>query len=127
MQYLRLEPFFFAISAMQQDCHHIAAQQCLHLLAECMALHSSSQDSCSDHLVMQVKYNERFYEELHLPVEKLSFSKTKPQPFAAEQAAVHSCPSVARPVLQQEGHTPASQDTFQVHAFLPDPVMTFSH
>lgn len=63
---------------------------------------------------LQVKYNERFVEELHLPVEKIAFGSAKPQPFAAETIAASSWPPVARPVLQQEPQATASQDTFQV-------------
>ena len=63
--------------------------------------------------VLQVKYNERFTEELHLPVEKIAFGTGKPQPFTAEGPAAAWLP-VARPVLQQDAHAAASQETFQV-------------
>ena len=63
---------------------------------------------------LQVKYNERFVEELHLPVEKIASGSAKPQPFAAETIAASSWPPVARPVLQQEPQATATQDTFQV-------------
>lgn len=51
---------------------------------------------------LQVRYNERFTEELHLPVEKLDFGQVKPQLQADDGSISHAWPPVARPVLQQD-------------------------
>lgn len=73
-----------------------------------------SQPSIKNSFCVQVKYNERFVEELHLPVERIAFGSAQPQPFAADTVAATSYPPVARPVLQQEAQAAATQDTFQV-------------
>lgn len=52
----------------------------------------------------KVRYNDRFVEELHLPVEKLDFGLAKPQLEAADTNTSQAWPPVARPLLQQELH-----------------------
>lgn len=54
--------------------------------------------------MLQVRYNDRFVEELHLPVEKLDFGLAKPQLEAADTNTSQAWPPVARPLLQQELH-----------------------
>ncbi len=49
-----------------------------------------------------MRYNERFVEELHLPVEELDFGQAKPQMNVSDSSAGHAWPPVARPVLQQD-------------------------
>ena len=64
---------------------------------------------------MQVQYNERFVEELHLPVEKLDFGQGKPVVPAADAVMSHAGPPVARPLLQQD----AQQDQPLLTPMLP--------
>lgn len=57
--------------------------------------------TCGEYLqiMLQIRYNERFVEELHLPVEKLDFGQDKPP-----IQTIDACPPVARPILQQDLH-----------------------
>lgn len=54
--------------------------------------------------LLQVRYSERFVEELHLPVEKLDFGQAKPQLLVADPTTSPAWPPVARPVLQQDSN-----------------------
>lgn len=54
--------------------------------------------------MLQVRYSDRFVEELHLPVEKLDFGQAKPPLQAAEAGTSQAWPPVARPLLQLDPH-----------------------
>ena len=93
-----------AFSSMQLLC--ICISNIRTLLQSCcnVVLHTQLVETKQQALsrILQVRYNERFVEELHLPVEKLDFGEAKPQTPQQGEAGVKAWLPVARPVLQQD-------------------------